>query len=140
MLNIHQHGANAERRRPSTVVVTQEQHCPWARGRYFDCTFSASECCVPLDFHAPFESHLNLEMLKRELADYPDQRLLSNLVEGVRIEADVELNAVLMPHHPRVAPAWICVGGEGAWPNGRPPAAMVLAQCDAAVLALLLQR
>ena len=37
-------------------------------------------------------------MLRRELADYPDQRLLSNLVEGVRIEADVELNAVLMPH------------------------------------------
>ena len=98
LLNIHQHGANAERRRPSTVVVTQEQHCPWARGRYFDCTFSASECCVPLDFHAPFKSHLNLEMLRRELADYPDQRLLSNLVEGVRIEADVELNAVLMPH------------------------------------------
>ena len=30
--------------------------------------------------------------------DYPDQNMLSHLLEGVRFEADVELQTVLVPH------------------------------------------
>jgi len=36
--------------------------------------------------------------LRKRLTNYPDQNLLSNLLEGIRFEADVELQAVLVPH------------------------------------------
>ena len=46
----------------------------------------------------PIDSGLNLEMLERRLKDHPDQRLLSYLLEGVRFEANVDLQTVLVPH------------------------------------------
>jgi hypothetical protein len=64
----------------------------------WDFTFERAECAVVLDVTLPIESGLNLAMLKRRLKDYPDRRLVSYLLEGVRLEANVELQTVLVPH------------------------------------------
>ena len=53
---------------------------------------------VPVDFDAPIEPHLNLELLQEELLDWPDQELLSFLLKGVRYKAEVEHQIVLLPH------------------------------------------
>ena len=84
--------------RPHPLVVGQACLHGWARGIIWDFTFERSKCGVPLDVTLPIESHLDLDYLARELKDYPDQRLVSFLVEGVRFEADVELQTVLIPH------------------------------------------
>ena len=92
----------AERRRPSPLAIGQEELHPWARGVVWDCrppTRALHEgCCVVADFHAPFESDLNLELFRRRLHGYPDQTLVANLLEGARLDADVELQSVLVPH------------------------------------------
>lgn len=92
----------AERRRPSPLAIGQEELHPWARGVVWDCrppTRALHEgCCVVADFHAPFESDLNLELFRRRLHGYPDQTLVANLLEGARLDADVELQTVLVPH------------------------------------------
>ena len=64
----------------------------------WDCRKKSSNCCVPLDFHDPLETDLNLGALTELLPRYPDQTLVSYLLEGVRLEADVELQTVLVPH------------------------------------------
>ena len=87
--------AAVQRNRPSPLVVGQSCLHRWARWRVWDCR---SLCCKPLDFHAPFETHLNLEYLRRRLGEYPDQYLVANLLEGVRLDADVELHSVFVPH------------------------------------------
>ena len=84
--------------RPHPLVVGQGCLHAWARGIIWDFTFERSTCGVPLDMAVPIESHLDLEYLASALRDYPDQRLVSYLVDGVRFEADVELHAVLIPH------------------------------------------
>ena len=89
---------NCELLRPQPLVLGQDAMLPWARGRVWDLTFERAPCAVLLDMTLPIETHLNLELLRRRLADYPDQNMLSNLLEGVRFEADVELQTVLVPH------------------------------------------
>jgi hypothetical protein len=84
--------------RPPPLVLGQEALAPWARGRVWDLTFERAPCAVPLDVTLPIETHLNLPFLRKRLTNYPDQNLLSNLLEGIRFEADVELQAVLVPH------------------------------------------
>ena len=84
--------------RPPPLVLGQEALLPWAQGRVWDLTFERAPCAVPLDMTLPIETHLNLPFLRRRLADYPDQNMVSNLLEGVRFEADVELQTVLVPH------------------------------------------
>ncbi len=76
------------------VFGVEDQH-DWARDRVWDCR---GKCCVVLNFHAPLESGLNLSYIARRLRHYPDQYLLANLVDGVRLDADVELQTVLVPH------------------------------------------
>ena len=89
---------NCELLRPHPIAIGQGALWPWARGIIWDLTFERAPCAVPLDFTLPIESGLDLEVLKRRLQHYPDQRLVSFLVEGVRFEADVELQTVLVPH------------------------------------------
>ena len=84
--------------RPQPLVLGQDAMLPWAQGRIWDLTFERAQCAVPLDMTLPIETHLNLEFLGRRLATYPDQNMLSHLLEGVRFEADVELQTVLVPH------------------------------------------
>ena len=89
------------RTRPRPLAIGQTELHVWARGRVWDCR---GVCCVVQDFRAPFETHLNLEFLRQRLAStpawpgYPDQTLVANLLEGVRLDADVELQTVLIPH------------------------------------------
>lgn len=87
--------ASLDRLRPRPVAIGQGALQAWARGIVWDCR---SACCVPLDYAAPLDTHLDLAYLRRRLAGYPDQYLLANLLEGVRLDADVELQTVLVPH------------------------------------------
>ena len=84
------------------IAVGQAELHVWARGRVWDCRpktrAAAAGCCRVLDFHEPFDTHLNRTYLARRLHNYPDQTLLANLLEGVRLDADVELQTVLVPH------------------------------------------
>ena len=84
--------------RPPPLALGQEALRPWARGRVWDLTFERAPCAIPLDMTLPIETHLNLAFLRRRLEGYPDQNLVSNLLDGVRFEADVELQTVLVPH------------------------------------------
>ena len=90
------------RDRPAALAIGQSELFDWARGRVWDCRPATKDehsgCCQVLDFHAPFETHLDLEVFRRRLHRYPDQTLLANLLDGVRLDADVELQAVLIPH------------------------------------------
>jgi hypothetical protein len=84
--------------RPQPLALGQEAMLPWARGRIWDLTFERAACAVPLDMTLPLDTHLNLPFLRKRLEGYPDQNLISNILEGVRFESDVELQTVLVPH------------------------------------------
>ena len=91
--------ANVDRsKRPQPIAIGQGEVKPFARGIVWDCRRLHDACCVPLDFHARLETHLNLPVIEQRLAAYPDQTLVANLLEGVRLDADVELQMVLVPH------------------------------------------
>ena len=97
LLHIQEVGAEAEktRSRPQAIAIGQSEMYPWARGRVWDCR---GRCCRVADFRAPITTHLNLEYLHHRLRSYPDQYLLANLLEGVRLDADTELHSVFIPH------------------------------------------
>jgi len=86
------------RRRPRPIAIGQSEMHPWARGRVWDCTLEAEPCCVVADFHAPILENLAQDELSTRLRHYPDQTLVANLVDGARLDADVELQLVLVPH------------------------------------------
>ena len=92
------HPAQVARSRPRPRAIGQGQMQPWARGRVWDCTKQRSSCCVVADFRAAVDSGLNRTYIRQRLRRYPDQALVANLIDGVRLEADVELHAVLVPH------------------------------------------
>ena len=84
-----------ERDRPGPLAVGDSELHAWARGRVWDCR---GECCEVADFRRPISTHLNLAYLERRLRDYPDRFLVACLLEGARLDADVELQTVLVPH------------------------------------------
>ena len=100
------------RTRPPVLIVAQADLHDWARGDVWDCTLAADPCCVVQDSTPPISTHLNTTGLRTRLDRYPDRRLLSNLLEGVRLEADVELHAVFMPHLVSLPPGFIAVARE----------------------------
>lgn len=77
--------------RPRPIAVGQTELHAWARGIVWDCRRA-------LDFKALPESGLNIPLMRQLWHQLPDQALLSYLLEGVRLEADVELQIVLVPH------------------------------------------
>lgn len=81
--------------RPSAIAIGQSELEPWAQGIVWDCR---QACCSPLQYDAPLSSGLNLNLIERELGCYPDQQLLSFALEGARLQADVEMQTVLVPH------------------------------------------
>ena len=91
-------GDDCQPLRPHPLAIGQACLHSYAKGIVWDFTFERSQCGVPLDYALPIESHLNLDYLAEALREYPDQRLVSFLLEGVRFEADVELHTVLVPH------------------------------------------
>ena len=83
------------RDRPQAEAIGEDEAQPWARGRVWDCS---GKCCVVQQWSTPPSSHLDREFLKSRLEHFPDQAVVSYLLEGVRLEADVELQTVLVPH------------------------------------------
>lgn len=80
---------------------------------------TARGCCIVADFHAPFSTHLNLDWLRARLRSYPDQTLLANLLEGVRLDADVELQSVFIPHLASLPAPRLRLSREGAPASAR---------------------
>ena len=95
---IRDKGDDCSRHRPPVLVISQQELHPNFRGIVWDFRSSPTSCGVPLDFHADLDHTLNVEFFTRELSDYPNQRLLSMIQEGVRYLADVELQGVFIPH------------------------------------------
>ena len=91
-------GTSCERFRPRVLVMGQDALFPEYRNRIYDFRNSPSQCATYLDNHAPIEHTLKVDYFQRRLADYPNQRILSFIVHGVRPLADVELQTVLVPH------------------------------------------
>ena len=89
---------DVQRCRPEPIAIGQKELHWWARGIVWDCTRENAQCCEPLDFQANVSTHLNRSYLAERLSHYPDQALVSNLVLGARLDADVELQSVLIPH------------------------------------------
>ena len=98
LLCIERQDENCELLRPHPLALGQGALHPWARGVIWDLTFERAPCAVPLDLTLPLQSGLQLHVLQRRLSHYPDQELLSHLIEGVRLGGDVELQTVLVPH------------------------------------------
>lgn len=82
-------------RRPKAIAIGQSEMRPWARGLVWDCRLA---CCTPLDHEQPPSTDLNLEWLRSQLGCFPDQQMLSFALDGVRLQADVELQTVMVPH------------------------------------------
>ena len=91
------HGVDCERQRPSTLVISQQELYPWARGIVWDFRQSPLRCAEPLNYSAPLKPTLNAAFFARELADYPNQRILGMIEKGVIYQADVELQSSLCP-------------------------------------------
>lgn len=91
-------GVRAIRKSNKALALGQDAFKPQARGIVWDLRKLEEGIITPVDFEAPIESHLNLELLREELADWPDQELVSFLLEGVRYKADVGMQIVLLPH------------------------------------------
>ena len=58
------------------------------------------------------DTHLDLAYLERRLRHYPDQYLAANILEGVRLDADVELQSVWVPHLTSLPFGYASVGKE----------------------------
>jgi len=98
LADIEAHGNKAQRRSNAPLALGQDMFTPQARGIVWDLRRLSEGIIEPVDFAAPLQSHLNLDLLGVELQDWPDQELLSFLLEGVRYKADVEHQIVLLPH------------------------------------------
>lgn len=99
LLCIERLGDKCERRRPRPLAIGSEGMWDWAKGIVFDFTFERHQTCgVPLDFGVPIQTDLNLTFLRQRLHAFPDQRLVSFLLEGVSLEALVESHSVWIPH------------------------------------------
>ena len=97
-------GADCDRRdKPPAIAIGQDQVHECARGYVFDCREAP---CKLLDYEEQLSTDWNLEYLRSKLEGYPDQRLASNVLEGVRLEADGELMTVLSPQLVSVGPGY----------------------------------
>ena len=106
--------------RPQPLALGQEAMLPWARGRVWDLTFERAACAVPLDTTLPLDTHLNLPFLRKRLEGYPDQNLISNILEGVRFAPDLRLCAGTKREPPF---------SVKRWPSGAPNRASTSYTC-----------
>ena len=98
LLDIEGNGTNARRTSNVPLALGQDAFHEQSQGIIWDLRRLDEGIIVPVDFSAPIFSHLDLEYLREQLADWPDQELVSFLVEGVRYKADVDFQIVLLPH------------------------------------------
>jgi hypothetical protein len=91
-------GVECDLGRPGTLVIAQSELLVWARGQVWDFRLSPHQCARPLDFGLALRPTLEVPFFQRELAAYPNQRILGMIESGVIYQADVELHAVFIPH------------------------------------------
>ena len=87
--------ADIHRGRRQAIAIDQTETAEWARDRVWDCR---PQCCILSDSHAAPDTHLDLGYLESRLRHYPDQCLAANILEGIRLVADAELQSVWVPH------------------------------------------
>ena len=98
LTDIEVNGSSAKRTTNEPLALGLDMFRPEARGIVWDLRRIDEGIIEPVDFEAPLQSHLNLEQLREELSDWPDQELLSFLLLGVRYKADIDYQIVLLPH------------------------------------------
>ena len=98
--------------RPAPIAIGQTEVKPWAVGRVYDCTKRHDACCVPVDYSEELHTHLDLDYLRERIGHYSDRALVSYLLDGVRLEADVELQAVFVPHLTSLPMGWASIMRE----------------------------
>ena len=92
---LEQHGENCDRSdKPRSIAIGQTQVHQCARGYVWDCR---ERPCRLLQHDGAISTDWDLDYLRDKLKGYPDQRLASNVLEGVRLEADLDLITVLCP-------------------------------------------
>jgi len=96
--NIELHGPAATHKSNVPLALGQSAFKLEARGIIWDLRRLNEGIIEPVDFTKAISSHLNLDLLATELAQYPDQELLSFLLQGVQYKANVDLQIVLLPH------------------------------------------
>ena len=103
-------GPDHPRWRPSACAYAASCLSPRYRGCVFD--FRDPMGAKLVDFAKPTGTHLNLEFFEREMATHPDQELLSGLVHGIRFQAEIDEQFVMLSHLWSLAMAFDSVQGE----------------------------
>jgi site-specific DNA-cytosine methylase len=86
------------------IVIGEDLIRPEARGIIWDlrptknADGTTTKSARPLDVMAPISTHLNTELLKSELKRFPDQEVLSMLLEGAQLKADIPYQIAILPH------------------------------------------
>ena len=96
--NYRLHGPAATRTCNKPLVVGQDLFQPQARGKVWDLRKLSQGVITLLDYDAPISTILNLDYIQAELFDFPDQEIVSFLLEGVQFKADLDLQLVFLPH------------------------------------------
>jgi hypothetical protein len=97
-MDIEANGTRATRKSNVPLALGKDAFTAQAQGIVWDLRGLSEGVIVPLDFSAPLKTHLNLPLLRELLSEWPDQELVSFLVEGVDYKADIEHQIVLLPH------------------------------------------
>ena len=101
------------RRRPSICALAPDCLQPALRGCVWDLRDPKQP--KPLEYGRPPRTHLNVEFYQREMADHPDQELLSHMVHGIRYQAFTQpedQQCVLIPHLLSIGKAFDAVQRE----------------------------
>ena len=97
-------GQRPPRTEDTPIIIGEDMVKPEARGIVWDLrpvlspTGSMVQTARPLDLTAPMTTHLNTELLKTELKEFPDQEVLSMLVEGAQLKAEIPYQVAILPH------------------------------------------
>jgi len=92
-------GPAAVRNFNRVLAIGQDLFKPAARGIIWDLRdWHQGGEIKPLAPDEPIETHFNLEYLRDEMRDFPDQELASFIADGVQFHADIELQLCFMPH------------------------------------------
>ena len=89
-------GPEQIRHRPPACAFGKKCYLPAFRDCVYDLRDPAG--AQPVDFTVPPPTHLNLDFYITEMDGHPDQELLSQIVHGVRFQADLDHQLVILPH------------------------------------------
>ena len=98
LARMQMYGEKAGRKYNKVLALGQDAFVPAARGVVWDLRKVDEGIIVPLDFAKQIDTHWNLDYIWDNLKHYPDQELVSMLLQGVQYKADLDLQIVLLPH------------------------------------------